>query len=252
MEERESLGKYLKRERENRKVSLREVSKHIKVREQFLKAVEEDRRDLLPSFTYVKGFLSAYAKYLGLDSNQVILRYETDTKAEPVIHPEVSPQKKIPWNPKYLWMVGGVIIVGFVVLYLLLSPSRPPVQPLAPPKPEAKKVVSPPPPPLASEKPPGPEEKEISLQIKAVERTWMAIQIDGQAMREATFQPGEGYTYRAGRRIELILGNAGGLEMIFNEKRLEKIGKSGEVVTVVFTPQGVEIKHRESAKPSEE
>ncbi len=59
MDEREPLGKYLKRERENRKLSLKEVSKQIKVREPFLKAVEEDRRELLPSVTYVKGFLSA-------------------------------------------------------------------------------------------------------------------------------------------------------------------------------------------------
>ncbi len=71
-------------------------------------------------------------------------------------------------------------------------------------------------------------------------------------MREATFQPGEGYTYRAGRRIELILGNAGGLDVTFNEKRLERIGKPGEVVTVTFTPQGVAIKRREPDKPSEE
>jgi cytoskeletal protein RodZ len=35
VDERESLGKYLKRERENRKISLKEVSKQIKVREPF-------------------------------------------------------------------------------------------------------------------------------------------------------------------------------------------------------------------------
>ena len=250
MDERETLGRYLKRERENRKVSLREVSKHIKVREQFLKAVEEDRRDLLPPFTYVKGFLSAYAKYLELDPNEVILRYETGTQPEPVVRPEVSPEKNIPWNAKHLWMIGGVIIVGLVVFYLLLSPSKPPVQPL-PPKPEGKKVVSPTSSSVVSEKPSVPEEG-LSLQIKAVERTWVAMQIDGQPVREATFQPGEDYTYRAGRRIELTLGNAGGLEMTFNERRLEKIGKSGEVVTVTFTPQGMEIKRREPDKPSGE
>jgi cytoskeletal protein RodZ len=264
VDEKETLGKYLKRERENRKVSLREVSKHIKVREQFLKAVEEDRRDLLPPFTYVKGFLLAYAKYLGLDPNEVILRYETGAKTEPVIRPNVSPEKNIPWNTKYLWMIGGVIIVVFLVFYLLLSPSQPPVQPLPPkpegkkvvsptsPKPAAKKVVSPTSPASVSEKPSATEEKGISLQIKAVERTWVAMQIDGQPVREATFQPGEGYTYQAGRRIELTIGNAGGLEMTFNERRLEKIGKLGEVVTVTFTPQGMEIKRREPAKPSGE
>jgi cytoskeletal protein RodZ len=251
VDERESLGKYLKRERENRKLSLKEVSKQIKVREPFLRAVEEDRRDLLPSVTYVKGFLSAYAKYLGLDSNEIILRYEAESKREPIIRPEVLPQKRMLWNPKYLWTIGGVIIVGFIVLYLLLSPSQPPVLPPAP-EPEAKKTIAQPPPPPASEKPAAIEEKGISLDIKAVERTWVAIQIDGQPVREATFQPGEGLTYRAAKRIEIVVGNAGGLDMTFNERRLERIGKSGEVVTVIFTPEGVEVKRREPVESSEE
>jgi cytoskeletal protein RodZ len=251
VDERESLGKYLKRERENRKISLKEVSKQIKVREPFLKAVEEDRRELLPSVTYVKGFLSAYAKYLGLDPNEVILRYEAESQGERIILPEALPKKRILWNPKYLWTIGGVIIVGFIVLYLLLSPSQPPVVPL-PLKPEAKKTIPQAPPPPVSEKSSALEEKGISLDVKAVERTWVAIQIDGQPVREATFQPGESFTYRAAKRIELILGNAGGLDITFNERRLEKIGRSGEVVTVIFTPQGVETTHRELPKPEQE
>jgi cytoskeleton protein RodZ len=254
VDERESLGKYLKRERENRKISLKEVSKQIKVREPLLKAVEEDRRELLPSVTYLKGFLSAYAKYLGLDPNEVILRYEAESKREPIIRPEAFPEKRILWNPKVLWMIGGVIIVGFIVLYLLLSPSQPPVVPL-PPKPEAKKTIPQAPSPPVSdvgEKGSVLEEKGISLTVKAAERTWVAIQIDDEPVREATFQPGESFTYRAAKRMELVVGNAGGLDMILNERRLEKIGESGEVVTVLLTPQGAEIKHREPAEPSEE
>ena len=251
MNERESLGKYLKRERENRKLSLKEVSKQIKVREPFLRAVEEDRRDLLPSVTYVKGFLSAYAKYLGLDSNEIILRYEAESKKEPIIRSEVLPQKRMLWNPKYLWAIGGMIIVGFIVLYLLLSSSQPPVAPSAP-EPEAKKTIAQPSPPPVSERPSALAEKGISLDIKAVERTWVAIRIDSQTVREATFQPGESLTYRAAERIELVLGNAGGLDMTFNERQLEKMGKSGEVVTVIFTPQGVETTRREIHKPAQE
>jgi hypothetical protein len=144
-----------------------------------------------------------------------------------------------------------VIIVGFIVLYLLLSPTQPPVVPL-PPKPEAKKTIPQPPSPPASEKPSALEEKGISLGVKAVERTWVAIQIDGQPAREATFQPGESFTYQAAKRIELVLGNAGGLDMTFNERRLEKIGRSGEVVTVIFTPQGVETTRRELSEPAQE
>ncbi|MGQ9648018.1 MAG: helix-turn-helix domain-containing protein [Thermodesulfobacteriota bacterium] len=250
MGEQEPLGKYLKRERENRKVSLKEVSKQIKIREPFLRAVEEDQRDALPPTTYVKGFLSAYAKYLGLDPNEVLRRYEAESKEESLLPPEVLPQRKGLGRPKYLWMIGGAIILAFVVLYHLLSPSSPPV---APPQaePEAEKVVPEVLPPSASEKPSVLEEKGISLEIKAVERTWVEIQIDGQVARQATFQPGERFAWKAAERIELLVGNAGGLEMIFNERPLEKIGKSGEVVSVILTPQGVEVKRRGSSKPAQ-
>jgi len=46
-------------------------------------------------------------------------------------------------------------------------------------------------------------------------------------------------------RIELIVGNAGGVDLVFNEKPLEKLGKSGEVVARTFTPQGMEMKRSE-------
>jgi cytoskeleton protein RodZ len=248
----ESLGKYLKKERETRKISLKEVAKNIKVREQFLRSVEEDRHDLLPSPTYVKGFLSAYAKYLGLDPNEVILRYENFLKGEPVPRQEVPSEEKILWRTKYLWGIGGVIVVGVVASYFLFfNLSKPSIKPV-PPKPEVKGTLRPTPPPQTAGKPSVPEEKPVTLQLKAVERTWASVQVDDQQEQEITLQPGEGISYRAMKRIQLIVGNAGGLDIAFNDKRLERFGKSGEVVTLIFTPQGVEAKTREKTMSPEE
>jgi len=252
VDEMESLGKYLKKERETKKISLREVSKNIKVREPFLRAVEEDRLDLLPSPTYAKGFLSAYARYLGLDPNEVILRYENFLKGELITPLEALPGKKMLWNKKYLWLIGGVIVAGLVVVYFLFfQPSQRPIEPV-PPKAEVQKPAPSPPPTPRAEKPSGPEEKTVlSLQLKAAERTWVSLQVDSQPGKEITLQPGEGISYRAMKQIQLIVGNAGGLDIIFNERRLERFGKSGEVFTLIFTPQGVEAKRREKAKPEE-
>jgi cytoskeleton protein RodZ len=248
----ESLGKYLKKERENKKISLKEVAKNIKVREHFLRSVEEDRHDLLPSSTYVKGFLSAYARYLGLDPNEVILRYENLLKGEPVPRQEVPCEEKISWSTKYLWGIGGVIIVGILVSYFLFfNLSKPPIEPVSP-KHEVKGTPRPTPLPQTAGKPSVPEEKPITLRLKAVERTWASIQVDDQREREITLQAGEGVSYRAMKRIQLIVGNAGGLDITFNDKKLERFGKSGEVVTLTFTPQEVEAKPREKAKPPEE
>lgn len=72
----ESPGRYLKTERESQNLSLRDVSKWTRINERLLKAIEEDKYELLSSPVYVKGFLEAYARYLGLDPNDLILRYQ--------------------------------------------------------------------------------------------------------------------------------------------------------------------------------
>jgi len=86
----ESLGKYLKAERENRNLSLGEAAKSTRIREHFLKAIEEDKYELLPHATYVRGFLAHYARYLGLDPTEVVQRYQKYHKSVTVEPPEVQ------------------------------------------------------------------------------------------------------------------------------------------------------------------
>jgi transcriptional regulator with XRE-family HTH domain len=240
------LGGYLKREREFRNISLREVAKNTRVRENLLRAIEEDQYDLLPAPTYVRGFLLSYAKYLGLDPNDILPRYERVLQGEPLIRPEVQQGKKILWNIKYRWAIGGAIGVCFVASYFLfLRPSESPI-PSSPKRPVAKEASLS---PKVAETPIVQEEKPFTLQLKAVEETWVSIRVNSQPEREITFKPGEGASYKALDRIQLIVGNAGGLALVFNEKPLERLGKSGEVVTLIFTPQGVEMKRSEKPKP---
>jgi transcriptional regulator with XRE-family HTH domain len=90
----ESIGKYLRRERELRKLSLEEVSRFTRIKEHHLNAIEEDRHDLLPPALYVKGYLAAYARYLGLDPNDTVLRYQRYLKELSLIEEkQLEPQK---------------------------------------------------------------------------------------------------------------------------------------------------------------
>jgi len=77
----ESLGKFLRKERERQNISLEEVSKVTKIWEHHLKAIEEDRYEVLPPAPYVKGYLNVYAKYLTLDPKNIALRYEEYLKS---------------------------------------------------------------------------------------------------------------------------------------------------------------------------
>jgi cytoskeletal protein RodZ len=94
----ESPGKFLRRERETRNISLEEISKFTKVKEHYLKAIEEDQYELLPAVLYVKGFLSVYAKYLTLNPKDILLQYENYLRSlippEPSGLPQQAPPKK--------------------------------------------------------------------------------------------------------------------------------------------------------------
>ena len=224
------------------------MAKNTRVREYILKAIEEDRYDHLPAATYVKGFLLAYAKYLRLDRNDVLLRYERALRGEPAPPPPASPpppKKRTSWSAKQTWVVGGVIVASFILFYFF-SPysSKPLIEPI-PEKPiiEEKSPVAPSPPVATTHS--VPEKKPFSLQLKAVEETWVSLQVEGQSEKEMTFKPGEGISIQASNQIRIIIGNAGGLELILNGKPLDKFGKSGEVVTLTITSQGVEVKRPE-------
>ncbi len=72
----ESLGVFLKREREVRGVSLAEVAAITRVPEPSLRSIEEDRLDDLPGEVFVRGFLRAYARCIGLDPEEVVSRLD--------------------------------------------------------------------------------------------------------------------------------------------------------------------------------
>jgi cytoskeleton protein RodZ len=71
----ESPGKYLRAKREFQRLSLEEVADTTRIRKAVLVAIEEDRTGELP-FIYIKSFLSAYAKCLGLDPSDVIMLHQ--------------------------------------------------------------------------------------------------------------------------------------------------------------------------------
>jgi cytoskeletal protein RodZ len=247
----ETLGKYLKREREFRNISLKEMAKNTKVREHLLRAIEEDRYDSLPSPTYVRGFLLAYARYIGLDPHEALFRYEGALKALPLPSEEGSFERRVVWKEKRLWVLGGAVLAGLIAFYfLILSPSKPPVAPVSvkpeSARPEVERTV--PPSPQIEEKSVTPEEKPFKVQLKAVEKTWVRMWVDDQPEREMTLQPGETTSHQAVKRIEMRVGNAGGLDLILDGRDLGRFGESGEVVTLILTSQGVEVKRSEKEK----
>jgi cytoskeleton protein RodZ len=72
-----SFGDKLKREREMRAITLEEIAEATKIGTRSLRALEEEHFDQLPGGIFNKGFVRAYAKFLGIDEEQAVADYVT-------------------------------------------------------------------------------------------------------------------------------------------------------------------------------
>jgi len=112
----ESFGSYLKREREFRKISIEDICRETRISPSIIESLETDKSDNSSTVTFVKGYLKAYADHVGLDVEDVLLRYQQWLAAE-AKNPEKVEEgklvaKKFQWKWKYLWLtiVSGLII----------------------------------------------------------------------------------------------------------------------------------------------
>ena len=69
------LGQYLKSEREKKGVRLEEIASSTKINIQNLVLMEEDRWKELPREPFIRGFITAYARYLSLDVQEALNKY---------------------------------------------------------------------------------------------------------------------------------------------------------------------------------
>lgn len=130
----ESPGKYLKAERELRNLSLEEIAKSTKIREAFLRAIEEDKYELLPPAFYVKGFLTLYARHLGLDPHDISLRYQNYLKSLTISQPaeferQIPPPKK---RARPLPFFVVICAITFFIVLVIFYTSRSPLEQFPP------------------------------------------------------------------------------------------------------------------------
>ena len=70
-----TVGQYLRELREQRKMSVEEVSRATRVPMASVERIETDRFDELPGEVFVRGFLKSYARALGIPADDVLSRY---------------------------------------------------------------------------------------------------------------------------------------------------------------------------------
>lgn len=75
----------------------------------------------------------------------------------------------------------------------------------------------------------------IQVFVVALQRAYLQIITDGKVTFNGRVLPGNPYLFTGNKRIELITGNAGAIQVIFNQSDLGILGAQGEVIHLVFT-----------------
>ncbi|MBI2641892.1 helix-turn-helix domain-containing protein [Candidatus Roizmanbacteria bacterium] len=109
-----SVGEILKKEREKQGIGLREVEKDIKIREKFLRAVEDNNWAFFSSKIYITGILKNYARFLKLDDMKILAFFRRDYERSE----EVRFKEKV--SSKYLTPeTKKAVLLGFILSFFL-------------------------------------------------------------------------------------------------------------------------------------
>ena len=224
-----SFGERLRRERELRGVSLRDVAEATKISLRFLKALEDDRVDLLPGGLFPRAFVRQYARHLGLDAERLVAEFLYDHGGLPEPAPAATTRAR--WPPPR----GGVFVVfvcaGLALLGLLKAGSRedaPAAGPEAAAPPSAPPIASVYT-PDAERAAPAPASEGWCSRCVPSRAAGSRCSADGERVLSRVLGAGEIATLQADGELVLSVGNAGGLSFSVNDRPGVSLGRSGEV-----------------------
>jgi len=111
----DSIGRYLKRTREGRAMSVEEVSRATRIPVASIERIEADHFDDLPGEVFVRGFLKAYARAVSLPMEEVLARYTASRRVAWVTPLPISAPVRRSQGKRF-----GVAI-AFVLLLILFT-----------------------------------------------------------------------------------------------------------------------------------
>ena len=93
-----TLGEELRHRREQRGISLAEISEATRIGTRFLKAIETDNFSILPGGIFTRSFIRAYAKHVGMNEDEAIGLYQHQVAGASSEEPTTpsAPEKPLP------------------------------------------------------------------------------------------------------------------------------------------------------------
>jgi cytoskeletal protein RodZ len=255
-----SVGETLQRARLEQGLAVATVAARTKINAKYLEAIEADDRGSLPSSFFYKSFVHQYARTLSLDTKAINAEIDRVLSADaPLPLPgqdnptsrEVSPVKvssRFQGTRTYVSLAGLVLMMAAcsgIYDWWSRSHSTPSVQiqtstpVMENAKPQEAAQLPSVPLSLASASPAA--GSKILLDLMAREATWLSVSSDGKPVFSGILVANQSKTVESKEYAKMRVGNAAGLEVRLNGKLLGPLGRRGQVLVVVFTPDNFQI-----------
>ncbi|MCE5199296.1 MAG: RodZ domain-containing protein [Armatimonadota bacterium] len=255
MEDTQSIGEILKLEREKRELSLSDVTDATKITANNISALEESRFDYFPNRVYARAFLRDYSNFLGVDSDQLLSKYEREwlTPVRDTVETTKgggrSVLKTVGIALLSIVIAGGLAAAGYygwdrhsngkgvgripaVTRHtdngneVAQLPKPDPIKPAPAAKPgntEAKKT----------EEKPVPVSDKLTLEVTTLAPVWADIKVDGQQTVYGNIPMGQKKTFEAKSKIYMRVGRASAVQLKVDGKPVV-MEQSSNPVTKVF------------------
>lgn len=236
LEPEETLGRFLKRERDLRGVSLREIAETTKINVRVLEALEADDYDSLPPRAFIIGFLRAYAQCLKIDPQEVIALYHrvvsevTEVPVEPESEEDLEDDHAL--KRIVLLVVVGLFAASlFYVVFLRdWSPKAPKTKGTTSASGgtrsrSAEPGLQPAPAGVIARKAARPDSRHIEhplvLEVAAMEEAWLRVERDDGQTSAMLLHQGERRQWQARERFVLTIGNVAGTRLFLNGRPVD-------------------------------
>ncbi|MFD7548121.1 helix-turn-helix domain-containing protein [Streptomyces sp. NPDC059578] len=252
-EDRPSIGRVLKQARIESGLTVDEVSTATRVRIPIIHGIEQDDFSRCGGDVYARGHLRTLARAVGLDPAELLERFDADhggrpapTPAAPLFEAErIRPEPRRPnWTAA---MVAAIVaVIGFVGFTAFKGDgggdnSRTPVAgsgstPAGDTTKSKPKPADPKPDPSGSAIAAVPQDK-VTVKVSAPDgRSWISAKdVNGRTLFDGTLEQGDSKTFQDKQQIDLVLGNAGAIDLFVNGKAIEDDFQPGQIERLTYT-----------------
>jgi cytoskeletal protein RodZ len=240
-----SIGETLAEERQRAGLSVTQVSLQTRIRETVIRGMEADDFSACGGNFYARGHIRSIGRVIGIDPEPLVAEFDATHGGAPQPVSAVSafePEQPVAFRERRSpnWSAAMALALAAVVIYGVFqvfahdgagerrtaqqvagTPAPTTSAPVAPPKAHGPVAVAP--------------RTKVEVRVQAKRTTWLNVRGDGgRTLFSGMLREGEQKTFTAKKKVKLVIGVGGSLDLTVNGKDLGSPGKGKGVQHLSF------------------